>query len=1020
MPYPCCPRPTSSRARFWFALVLTGACLPAPLSSGAEPAPPATPTAGSSAEAVQLSPFLVSTEGDEGYRAANTLSGTRMNASLFHTPAAISVLTKEFLDDIGAENVADMFKFAISSDSERTDQAGGLGQAFDVRATIRGFTESIVTRDYLPNMVQSRGILASDRFNVERADVSRGPNSILYGASRPGGAFNLSSKRAVLNGRQKSAVVTAGRFSKLRSEVDFAFPLLKDKLALRTNAVWDDRGGWFEHERVKQKGLALATTYQPFRHTQVRAGVERMLRDQVIGGQFPHADFGYSRWVKAGAPRAPNPLLPGANPAPTLLRSINTLQVVYAPQIRAQPFRLSTTGADMRPDLAGNQPTGFWETISGGAAPSAGTVDDPFYGEVIPENAYLGGPGRSGSYDYTLGSVFIDQRIGGLNIELGYAYTRYFRGFTQPNVNAIGDPNPVLPGAYFADGDSVIAAGRLPGTLLPDIGRANPFVGLPYVQGQTVQQHFDQRSEALRGSLGYEFDLTKRHAWFGRHAVAASWQQDKNFFGNGVIAEYNLAPNNNQPIDAATNVILRRTYLDFWSAGGARGALDPWKHPIPESPGMKAGFAWNNVYPWTTTESRSGMIALQSRFPRDRIVLTGGYRRDRVEVNDATGGGEPLPNSTNLWRTRPYRFVDDTITVFHGTTRTYGAVVTPLPWLGFTYNRSESVFPQGNFKNIYARVLDPIAGTGQDYSIRFNLLGGRLGASINQYRAIGANQFQPALNAPKNQVVNAANPALTTLRARGLPLPKVVSDAGITLLSTDSRDSSDFEGRGTEIEITGRLARGWSLSFNVSRNRLEQANIAADVNGFLAAVKPEWEGNQTRLNDTPATVATFVRARDGTPSRDFVLNPATLHDVYGYGLSVMDAFNRGTGKAPFTHVERMANAFTSYRFAEDAPAIVRRSRVGLGANYRGPAVIGYDSANDDAVILGRSAIVWSAMLGRRFPLRRGQAIDVQLNLENIFRNEDLLPYSAATPGNAVRFILPRVRPAWNLRASFTF
>jgi hypothetical protein len=45
------------------------------------------------------------------------------------------------------------------------------------------------------------------------------------------------------------------------------------------------------------------------------------------------------------------------------------------------------------------------------------------------------------------------------------------------------------------------------------------------------------------------------------------------------------------------------------------------------------------------------MVALQSRFPGDRIVLTGGYRRDRVEVNDATGGGEPLPNSTNLWIT---------------------------------------------------------------------------------------------------------------------------------------------------------------------------------------------------------------------------------------------------------------------------------------------------------------------------------------------------------------------------------
>jgi outer membrane receptor protein involved in Fe transport len=204
----------------------------APALPAAEPAPAAGST-------VQLSPFVVSTEGDEGYRAANTLSGTRMNASLFHTPAAISVLTKDFLDDIAAENVADMLKFAMSSDNERTDSGGGLAQAWDVRATIRGFTESVITRDYLPNMVQSRGILANDRFNVDRADVSRGPNSILYGASRPGGAFNLNSKRAVLNGRQKSAQFTVGRWGKMRSEADFAFPLLKDRLALRTNAMWE-------------------------------------------------------------------------------------------------------------------------------------------------------------------------------------------------------------------------------------------------------------------------------------------------------------------------------------------------------------------------------------------------------------------------------------------------------------------------------------------------------------------------------------------------------------------------------------------------------------------------------------------------------------------------------------------------------------------------------------------------------------------------------------------------------------
>jgi len=971
---------------------------------------------------INLSPFVVSTEGDEGYRAANTLSGTRMNASLFQTPAAISVLTREFLDDIGAENVADMLKYSMSSDNDRTDSSGGLAQAWDVRATIRGFTESVITRDYLPNMVQNRGILANDRFNVDRADVSRGPNSILYGASRPGGAFNLNSKRAVLNGRQKTAQLTVGRFAKKRSEADFAFPLIKDKLALRTNAMLEDRGGWFEFEMLKAKGVAVAATYQPFQHTQVRAGVERMVRQQVAPGNFPQADFGYSRWVLSGAPRAPDPLQPATNPAPSLLRVINTLQAVYAPQIRAQPFRLSTTGADMRPDLAGTQGPGFFETISAGAAPSGGTVDDPFYGQVIPANAYLAGPGRSSDNNYTLASVFIDQRVGPVSVELGYVRTNYYRGFTQPNANAVGDPNPVLPGAYFADGDSVVAAGRLPGTLLPDLARANPRVGLPYVQSQALRQLFDQRSETWRATVGYELDLARHRAWLGRHSLAAAWQKERSYFGNGNIAEFNLAPGNAQPIDSATNVILRRTYLEFDKPGGVRGALDAWANPIPESPGMKAGFVFNGLYPWVAQTNTSGMLALQSRWAGDRLVFTGGYRRDRAEVMDANAGGERLPNSTNAWLVRPYRFEGAPLTVNNGATKTLGAVVTALPWLGLSYNQSQSVFPQGAFKDIFARVLPPIEGDGRDYGVRLMLLGGRLSANLNVYRADGANQFQPALNAPKNGISTAANAVLTTLRARGQSLPPSVAAAGITLLNTESqaRDASDLAGRGTEIEITGRLAPGWSLTLNVARNQLTQANILSDSMAFLGSVKAEWEKSTARLDDTPAAVATFVRARDGTPQRDFVTSPATFADVYAYSLSVADPFLRGTGKAPFAHVAQTFNAFSSYRFGSDAPRFARGVRAGLGANYRGPAVIGYDAANNDAEILGRSAIIWSGMLGKRFAFARGQSVDLQLNVENIFGQEARLPYSASAPGVIVRYLLPRVRHSWTVRATYGF
>ncbi len=973
-------------------------------------------------EVINLSPFVVSSEGDEGYRASNTLSGTRMNTSLLHTPAAISVLTKEFLDDIGAENVGDMLKFAMSSEHERSDPSGGIQQAFDVRATIRGFTESVISRDYLPNMVEGRGILASDRFNVDRADLSRGPNSILFGAGRPGGALNLTSKRAVLNGRQRSVTLTVGNFAKKRTEFDFAVPLIKDKLALRTNGVWEDREGWFEFEMQRQKGFALATTYQPFKGTQVRAGVERMVRDQVTGGNFPHADFGYSRWVKNGSPLAGNPLLPGTNPAPTLLRSINTQQVVFAPQVRPQPFRLSMVGADLRPDLPGAQASGFWETISGANAPIGNTVDDPYWGQVIPANAYLAGPGRNANYNYTLYSVFIDQRVGGLNFEFGYNRTTYRRGFTQSAANAIGDPNPVLPGAYYADGDSAITGGRNPGTLLPDIARANPFVGLPYVQGQVTQQLFDQRSESMRASVGYELNLTRRHPWWGRHSFAGSWQHNNNVFGNGVVGEYNIAPGNSQPIDSATNIIFRRTYLDFWSPGGARGALDPWANPIPDAKGLKAAYIFNNSYPWNETKSTSGMLAAQSRFPGDRIVLTAGYRRESIDNNNASLGGERLPNSTNLWITRPFIFDDSTAASYSGATKTFGAVVMPLPWLGFSYNQSESVFPQSNFTDIYDRLLVPSKGEGRDYSMRLNLLDGRLYVNVSTYRNIGQDQFHDVTsNTVRGQGIPVLNNILTTMLRTGQPLPASLTARGTTQVGTSKyRETVTSDGRGSEIEITGRLAPGWSVSLNYARPEIVFTDLAPSIKGLLAENQAVWDGSRSPLESTPATVATFVRARDNTPSRDFVLNPATFNDAYDYVQSLVDIVNYGTGKPPLSFGGESFNAFTSYRFSEGVPALLRSARVGFGANYRGPAVIGFDAANDNNPIYGQSSILFNLMIGKQIRIRRGQSLDLQLNVENLFRQENLLPFSAATPGTVLRYQLPRVRHGWTVRATYMF
>ena len=52
-----------------------------------------------------LAQFEVSAQGDDGYKAANAISGTSFNTALLDLPRPIEVITAEFIEDIGAKDV---------------------------------------------------------------------------------------------------------------------------------------------------------------------------------------------------------------------------------------------------------------------------------------------------------------------------------------------------------------------------------------------------------------------------------------------------------------------------------------------------------------------------------------------------------------------------------------------------------------------------------------------------------------------------------------------------------------------------------------------------------------------------------------------------------------------------------------------------------------------------------------------------------------------------------------------------
>src|SRR4051812_27470503 len=61
-----------------------------------------------------LSPFEVRTDGDVGYTAASALAGGRTDTPLKLTSAAISVMTSQFLEDIGSTNFRSAGEWAVN------------------------------------------------------------------------------------------------------------------------------------------------------------------------------------------------------------------------------------------------------------------------------------------------------------------------------------------------------------------------------------------------------------------------------------------------------------------------------------------------------------------------------------------------------------------------------------------------------------------------------------------------------------------------------------------------------------------------------------------------------------------------------------------------------------------------------------------------------------------------------------------------------------------------------------------
>ncbi len=261
---------TRTRLR-WRALGLVSAfslaALP-PLAAQAAKPKAAEADASAPQETIELSPFIVEASEDTGYTATSTLAGTRVRTELKDVASAITVVTSQFLKDTGSKNSQDLLVYTTNTEVAGVrgnfSAAGGASTYNEVgnllrpssTTRVRGLDAADNTRDYFLSEIPWDG------YNVDRVDLQRGPNSILFGVGSPAGIINTSVNAATFRNANKIEN-RISRFGSFRTSADFNYVVKPGELAIRVAALDDDtkyqQKPAFNHDRR----LYAALRYEP-------------------------------------------------------------------------------------------------------------------------------------------------------------------------------------------------------------------------------------------------------------------------------------------------------------------------------------------------------------------------------------------------------------------------------------------------------------------------------------------------------------------------------------------------------------------------------------------------------------------------------------------------------------------------------------------------------------------------------------------------------------------------------------
>jgi outer membrane receptor protein involved in Fe transport len=812
-------------------------------------------------EIVELSPFEVSAGKDYGYQALSSLSGSRLSTDLWNTPAAVSVLTKEFLDDFGAMNVQEALVFASNSiaygsgDVSSEASAGSQGSGEPVTQNgqnairVRGIRNATITRNFFTSIINA------DNFNVERIDISRGPNALLFGDASSGGTINVATRSAFILKRKISAGLLLSSFGGWRLTADANVPVGR-KAAIRANLMKQELDGWRDYQKDDRTGAALAATFQITRTLAVKFEGEYGKLHQVTPPQFLlDRQSGWEHGIVL------------ENVGDTFLRR------GLAPNLENISYNLG------RPELGvyGLAGTALTQQIDNISMPieMKSPVNSPI-AKTVPidapalldgERAVLVIPG----YDYSL-------RAAASDTEREYYYTTAFiekkitnNVFMQLAANYQTSKNRTIRHAT-ANRVFIDVNKRLPDHLSPTETIENPDYLKPYTQSAGLHNESDPESYEFRFMTLWNL----RRPQFDQNITFMASHRDthENTYVSRLVRLDGVAK-----LSDDTNLILFRANMD--QRGLSTSDLGTRDMQLGT---IKAGYRVFNgsgaVSASDSTLTSLQLASVGSWTTGRRLFTTLGIRRDFYHATDYQGAyDETTDLMTGLKESAKARQCI--------TSSSLGAVYHLTPWLAAYGNKSESFAPSTAASlTITGEKTRTRIGKGSELGFKFRFLKGRITGSIGYYEiSENNNVIQPT------DVLAIFNRIYNTLQ--------MADNAGA------ERDVQTANAYGCELEIMANVTKGWSLMLNAALPKSELTDAIPYCRAYVAQNRDAWATAAAALGGgAPAAVgqeladldhafnATYADGQPVTNVRKYTVNMMTR---YRFGSGFLKGFVMGGG-----------------------------------------------------------------------------------------------------------------------------